>query len=461
MDIPLETLKERIKGQRVVKYLLDCRFKGNVYLVGGAIRELCLNNTPKDYDLALSDRKDLNKIEHLFGKGVFVLGKKPIQIYRLAKKDISIDITLLDDTIEKDLSRRDFTINAIAFDIKNNVLVDPLNGLEDIKKGLIVYPSKISLIDDPLRMLKAIRHFSNLKDFKIHRKLIDSIKELKHLIIKTAPERIKYELDRIIVSPNPYDGIKMMEKTSLLFEIFPELACMKNLDIEKRFVLETFGHTIAGFMYLNKYNNIYQLDAKNLRDVGYALLFHDLGKPHTFSYDENKNVVHFFYHERYSQKIASNIMERLRFSSIEIKNIIKLIQNHMRIFLISNNESTEKAIRRIVYKMEGLTPSLILLSLCDMYGSSGGQENPSTRLVHEKCDELLITYTEWKKEPLPRLVNGYELIEIGFKEGPQIGKVMNEIRERQIAGDINEKEEALAYAKQMLRQNLNNTQSHL
>jgi tRNA nucleotidyltransferase/poly(A) polymerase len=253
----------------------------------------------------------------------------------------------------------------------------------------------------------------------------------------------------------------MMEKTSLLFEIFPELACMKNLDIEKRFVLETFGHTIAGFMYLNKYNNIYQLDAKNLRDVGYALLFHDLGKPHTFSYDENKNVVHFFYHERYSQKIASDIMERLRFSSIEIKNIIKLIQNHMRIFLISNNESTEKAIRRIVYKMEGLTPSLILLSLCDMYGSSGGQENPSTRLVHEKCDELLITYAEWKKEPLPRLVNGYELIEIGFKEGPQIGKVMNEIRERQIAGDINEKEEALAYAKQMLRQNLNNTQSHL
>ena len=68
MDIPLETLKERIKGQRVVKYLLDCRFKGNVYLVGGAIRELCLNNTPKDYDLALSDRKDLNKIEHLLVK---------------------------------------------------------------------------------------------------------------------------------------------------------------------------------------------------------------------------------------------------------------------------------------------------------------------------------------------------------------------------------------------------------
>mgnify|MGYP000911330747 CR=1 FL=1 len=450
MDITLETLKRRIKGQRVIKDLLDCHFNGNVYLVGGAIRELYLNNAPKDYDLALSDQDDLIRIEHLFGKGVFVLGKKPFQTYRLTKKDISIDITFLDDTIENDLFRRDFTINAIAFDLRNNVFIDPLNGLDDIKNRLIVYPSKTSLTDDPLRMLKAIRHFSNLKDFKIHSKLIDSIKELKHLIVKAAPERIKYEMDRIIVSPNPYDGIKMMEETSLLFEIFPELLSLKKLDIEKRFVLETLGHTISGFIYLNKYNSIYRLDEKSLRDVGYALLFHDLGKSHTFSYDEDKEVVHFFYHERYSHEIASGIMERLRFSSNEIRSINKLIDNHMRIFLISNNESTERAIRRIVYKMEELTPSLVLLSLCDMYGSSGGQDNPSTRRVHEKCNELLIAYAEWKKEPLPRLVTGYELIEMGYKEGPKIGKILKDIREKQIAGEINEKEDALNYAKKHL-----------
>lgn len=453
MDIPLETLKERIKGQRVIKDLLGGHYIGDIYLVGGAIRELCLNNAPNDFDLVLSEQKDLNTIERLFGTGSFILGKKPIQTHRLSKQDLSIDITFLDDTIENDLSRRDFTINAIAFDLKNNVFIDPLDGFDDIKNRLIICPSKKTLKDDPLRMLKAVRHFSCLTGFRIHDNLIDSIRESKHLIKQTAPERIKYEIDQIIVSPNPYDGFKMMEETSLLFEIFPELSSLKELDIEKKFVLETFGHTIAGFMYLKKYNDIYKLDAKNLKNVGYALLFHDLGKSLTFSYDEHKKAVHFFYHERYSNKIASGIMERLRFSTNEIKTVNKLIDNHMRIFLISNSESTEKAVRRIVYKMGELTPLLALLTVCDMYGSSDGQDNPSTVRVHEKCNELMIAYQEWEKKPLPKIINGHELIDIGFEEGPQIGSILNDIRQKQIAGEINDKDEALAYARNILNSN--------
>lgn len=443
---PLDALKKRIKEQRVIRDLQGRHFSGDVYLVGGAIRELYLCNTPKDYDLILSAHKDLSIIEDLFGVGAFVLGKKHIQTYRLVNKDIFLDVTFLDSTLENDLKRRDFTMNAIAFNLASDTLIDPLNGFDDIKNGLIRYPGKKTIKDDPLRMLKAIRHFSFLNGFVIHHEIIETIRELKHLIRETAPERIKYEMDQILVSPEPYAGLKAMEETGLLFEIFPELQSLRQLDIEKKFTLETYGHTIDGFRYINKYNEIYRLDAKHLRNVGYALLFHDLGKAFTFSYDESKKVVHFFYHERFSNEIASNIMERLRFSSHEMKTVNALIDSHMRIFLISNIESTDKAARRLSYKMGELTPSLALLTICDMYGSSGGEDNPSTERVHNKCYELIRAYEEWKRKPLPKLINGNDLIALGFPEGPLIGKILNDISKKQIAGKINNEEEAISHA---------------
>ncbi|MCX5807050.1 MAG: HD domain-containing protein [Proteobacteria bacterium] len=450
MEIPFQTLKNRIKREGVAKELRRKSFNGKVYLVGGAIRELCLNQKPNDYDFALSEQKDLVVLESLFGTGAFILGKKPTQTYRIVRDKISIDITILHTNIEEDLLRRDFTMNAIAYDVHGDEIIDSLNGIHDIEKRIIRYPSRSTLKDDPLRMLKAIRHLSVLKGFSLHKELKDAITELGHLINQTAPERIKYEMDQVIISGNVLTGLNTMTSTGLIFKIFPELYALRQMDIEKEFTLETYGHTIDGFKYLRKYNKLYNLDEKMLLNVGYALLFHDLGKACTFSFDEQKGLVHFFYHERFSCETALAIMERLRFSSYEIRSIQKLIKNHMRIFLISSNESTEKATKRLVYKMGDLTPSLILLTLCDMYGSSGGKENTQTRLVKVKCGEILNEYDEWIKEPLPNLVNGYDLIELGFRQGPEIGKALNIIREKQISGEIKEKEEALHYAGMLL-----------
>ncbi|MCX5812016.1 MAG: HD domain-containing protein [Proteobacteria bacterium] len=450
MEISLQTLKNRIKREGIVKEIRKRHFNGKVYLVGGAIRELCLKKKPNDYDFALSEQKDLKILESLFGTGAFVLGKKPIQTYRIVRDGISVDITLLHATIEEDLPRRDFTMNAIAYDIHGDKIIDSLNGVDDIKKRIIRHPSRDTLKDDPLRMLKAIRHFSVLKGFTLNNTLKDDITGLGHLINQTAPERIKYEMDQITTSGNVLAGLNAMTSTGLIFKIFPELYALKQMDMEKGFTLETYGHTIDGFQYLRKYNKIYNIDEKRLADVGYALLFHDLGKAYTFSFDEQKGLVHFFYHERVSFEIASSIMERLRFSSHETRIIQKLIENHMRIFLISSSESTEKATRRLVYKMGDLTPSLILLTLCDMYGSSGGKDNPSTRRIKVKCREILNEYNEWMKEPLPNLVNGYDLIKLGFMKGPEIGKTLNSIREKQISGEIKEREDALYYAGTLL-----------
>lgn len=452
MAISPDRLKENIKGQKIIQTLLRGSFYGEVYLVGGAIRELILNKNPNDYDFALSDARDIETFESVFHAPAFILGKKPIQTHRIIIKDRSLDITILKSTIDEDLKRRDFTINAIAYNVRGNSITDTLQGIEDIDRRIIRYPDENSIIDDPLRMLKAVRHFTTLQDFSLDIDLTRSITELKHLINNTAPERIKYETDLILSSVNVAVGMKKLEELGLLIEIFPELCPLKRLDKEKQFTLETFGHTIDGFSYLHRYVRRYKLDERETKNVGYALLFHDLGKADTFTYDEKKDAVHFFYHERLSRDIAQSIMEKLKFSTQEMKAVLSLIENHMRIFLISNDESTEKALRRVVYKMGNLTPSLVILTLCDMYGSSGGKNNASTQRVKKRCAEIIEMFVEWRRKPLPRLVTGGDLLLMGFTEGPLIGKCLSEIHEKQIAGEIATKEEAMEYAREQLMQ---------
>ena len=453
MEVSCNALKEIIKEHAVIRYIADQSFSGHVYLVGGAIREILLKKAPRDYDLALTDEIDLKKLQQIFKRPAFILGKKPIQTHRIITDDTSFDITIVKGSIEEDLKRRDFTMNAIAYDIGSDVVVDTLHGIEDIQNKIIRYPNKDSLKNDPLRMLKAIRHYATLDGFILDNELFRSIGELKNLIHETAAERIKYEMDHIVIADGVADAMKILSETGLLFELFPELYALRQMDIEKNFQLETLGHTLDGYHFFHSCNQRYAtLDEKALRNVGYAFLFHDLGKAHTFSYDEEKGVVHFFYHERFSQDIALGIMEKLRFSIHEIKTILAIIESHMRIFLISNNESTEKAIRRLVYKMGDLTPSLILHTLCDMYGSSGGVENPSTEMVKKRCEEILNVYNKSLEEPLPRLMSGRDLIGLGFVQGPSIGKCLNNIREKQIAGEMTDRDQAFTYAQAFLIQ---------
>jgi len=452
MTLSIDEIKGKIRATRLLKGLKGKAIKGHAYLVGGSIRELCLSAIPKDYDFVLTHGEDIRVFEELAGNHSFVIGKKPLHTYRIVKDDINMDITVMDTTLDEDIKRRDFTINAMAYDIKNDALIDMVGGLDDIEKRVIRHIRKENLIDDPLRMLKAVRHFATLDDFKIHDGLMDAIFELKGHIKKVAQERIKYELDQIIASQRGFDAIKIMESTGLLFELFPELYELKKLDEEKRLKLETLGHTIDGFRYLTQYSSLYSVDKKGIQTVGYALLFHDLGKAQTFSYDEDKKAVHFYYHERFSEEMATAIMERMRFSSQEIKTIKTLIKNHMRIFLISSNDTTERAIRRVVFKMGELTPLLILLTISDMYGSSGGEDNESTEQVRAVCDGIFEGFKKWQDEPLPRLINGYDLMSIGFKEGPPVGRCLMEIQERQVSGEIRDRDDAIEYAKKWLTQ---------
>jgi poly(A) polymerase len=446
-----DDLKAAVRSLPSLETIRNGSFRGRIYLVGGALREIALGRLPNDYDFALSDSSDLLVLEELFDARSFLLGKKPIQTHRMVLQEVSLDITFLKEGIEEDLARRDFTINAIAYDFRQDTLIDPMGGVEDLKRRVIRQPRTETIREDPLRMLKAIRHFAALHDFTIDPDLLAAIHRNRGLIHTTAPERVKYELDLILVSPDVHRGLEAAAQTGLLFEIIPELLPMIRMDREKGFEIETFGHTLEGFRHVRGSAAIYPFKEDDLRDTGYSLLFHDLGKPSTFSFDEKKNRVHFFHHETHSRQIATVIMERLRFSTAEIKVICALIESHMRLFLISHEGATDKAIRRLVYKMGELTPCLILLTLLDLYGNTGGTEGPGTYPVTNRCREVLAAYEEWKREPLPRLISGYDLLSRGFSEGPLLGKVLEEVREKQIAGEITDREQALDFAETCLK----------
>jgi poly(A) polymerase len=421
-------------------------FTGRVFLVGGAIRELALGKSANDYDFALERPEDLRIFERVFGTRSFLLGKKPVQTHRIVGDDIAIDVTILESDIDKDLLRRDFTMNAMAYDVGRGVVMDPLSGWEDLKRRLIRYPREQALKEDPLRMLKAVRHFTVLPGFAMAPEVTASLTALSGLIRETAVERIKYELDLIMLSRHAHRGIGTLAETGLLFEIVPELLPLREMDREKGLDPAALGHMLAGFKYIGRAERFHPLGERETKYVGYAFLFHDLGKARTYSYDEEKRKVHFFYHERFSKEMAGAIMERLKFGSTEARAVSALIENHMRLFLISNQGASEKATRRLVYKMEDLTPCLVRLTLLDLYGSSKGRENASTRQVRRRCLEVLDAHREWRKAPLPRVVTGRDLMALGFAEGPALGRVLQEIREKQIAGEITGKGEALEYA---------------
>ncbi|MEO0250882.1 MAG: CCA tRNA nucleotidyltransferase, partial [candidate division WOR-3 bacterium] len=211
-------------GQKLIE-------KFNVFLVGGTIRDCFLGRKVNDYDLVVSNVNSFLKDFRRENPGItiFPLSEEDKEYRCVLREGIWIDVTeLKGNTIEEDLRKRDFTINAIAYDLKNKMIIDPLGGIEDLRRNIIKMTSPESFVIDPLRMLRAYR-FSSVLSFEIESLTESYIRELSPLLsIKyVAAERIKYELFLILQSGNAGKVLSCMAESGLLFSIFPELRDMK------------------------------------------------------------------------------------------------------------------------------------------------------------------------------------------------------------------------------------------
>jgi poly(A) polymerase len=453
----LDEIKARIIKDEILSRLSAVARKKDVpiFLVGGYMRDLFLGRlqpVAKDYDFTLPKETAsfIPSMEEVFHLHFFKVGKEETETitYRIIKEDVSIDLTFLQgDGIEEDLKRRDFTVNAIAFSLRDETFHWVEGALEDIKKGVIRTVSSHSIDQDPLRMLRAIRYLCTLDGFVMDELLKDEISQKKDLTRRLPGERVKMELDHILLSPRPALGMRSLYEVGLLLTLFPELAGLESLAQNEHHHLNVLSHILLvvekipwAFQWVGLHEKEIPLTQEDRLSLYYAALFHDLGKQDTYSRDEQGRV-HFYHHESFSSQRAEGMMERLRFSNSMRNRILRLVQHHMRILNLSRG-TKEGALKRLVNQMGNETLLLVLLTLADKEASRGILSIQLDEVTEDHCLRILRFLKEKDILQPPPLITGHDVMSLGYS-GPKVGQILNFIREKQVEGGIKTREEAL------------------
>lgn len=324
-----------IKIPDKVKFIIDTFYENNyeAFMVGGCIRDSLLSKEPKDYDIATSALPNIT--ESLFEKTIptgikhgtitVLLDKEPFEVttYRIEgeyKDNRRPDEISFVTNIKDDLSRRDFTINAFAYNSKEG-LKDYFNGLEDLQNKIIrtVGDSNKRFNEDALRMMRAIRFASQL-DFNIEKSTLDGIKKNKNLLKNISSERIRDELCKLLLSDNPRKGLNLLKDCGVLDVIIPELTSLIGFNHKtKDYNEDLFDHTLS--VVENTPNDLI---------LRLSALFHDIGKPKV-----NDNI---------SEDITRKILTRLHFDNKTIKSVCILIKEYMNVL----GNSTDIDIKRFI-----------------------------------------------------------------------------------------------------------------
>ncbi|MBM4338829.1 MAG: HD domain-containing protein [Deltaproteobacteria bacterium] len=439
-----------------------------LFLVGGYLRDLLLEarspgsqQVAMDYDFTLPKEFSsfIPTIEKNLGFHFFKVGKEEVGTvtYRMIRKEVSIDLTFFQgETLEEDLQRRDFTMNAIAVSLRDETCHSVEGAFNDIENGVIRSVSPRSLEQDPLRILRAVRYLCTHEGFRIDIQLEEMIFARKESARNLPGERIKMELDRILLSSRPGLGIKSLYELGLLLVLMPELTGLEHLGQNKHHHLNVLSHILLmidkicwAAEWVTQNGKAISLPLEDRLALYYASLFHDLGKQDTYSHDD-KGKIHFYYHESFSCKRAEAIMDRLRFSN-EMKNrVLHLIKHHMRILNLSS-ETGESALKRLVNQIGEETPLLVLHTLADKEASRGILSIQIDEIVEGHCLRLLQLFAEKDIVHPPPLISGHDVMALGYPSGPKVGEILNFIREKQIEGEIKTTEEAMQVLKEKFK----------
>lgn len=419
-----------------------------IYVVGGAVRDLLTSRIVDDWDLTTNATpEEMLKLypdgfyDNAFGT-VGIADPSTPHPYEITtfRKEYGYSDSRRPDKVEwgktlvDDLSRRDFTINAMALKrIKdgNYELIDKYEGQKDLKNKLIkaVGDPDLRFSEDALRMMRAIRIAAE-QGFIIEEETLEAIKKNAALINKIAKERVKEELFKLIASPHVYEGILIFKNSGLMTEILPEM--------EKTFGVEQKS---PGRHHIYDVGNHLLMSLKNCKSqdplVRFATLIHDIGKPQTYRKAET-GVITFYNHEMVSAKIAENIADRLRFSNEEKERFVILVRWHQ--FTVDERQ-TDSAIRRFIKNIgkENINDMLDLRT-GDRLG--GGAAETSWRL-----EEFKKRLVEVQKQPFSikdLKIDGNDVMKtLNLKPGPKIGEILEKLFEEVVNKEIDNVKEAL------------------
>jgi putative nucleotidyltransferase with HDIG domain len=448
--------------------------QAEIYLVGGYIRDFVLNKESHDYDYVVMGKSATEFAKEFadFTGGFFVLLDEEYDIARVVMPDKinHADFAACQGkTILEDLTRRDLTINSIALKIgAENEIIDPFDGLQDIKQQKIRATSEKNILDDPLRILRVYRFASQL-GFDIEENTMLYIKKHYPLIDKIAKERIHSELLKLFEGDFASQNIEKLKKTGMLYLLLPEMKLQTKIPPNLHHHLCLIDHsieTIRQFENLKselpqwvveKLHSEHAHGIKTIALFKLACLLHDIGKPETWEID-NEGRHRFIKHDEVGANLAQKMLKNLKFSKNQIKYISKLIKYHIypSQLLRVDEAPSEKAVNKMFRKLEEEAPDVILLAMADRLSTQGPEiTEEMTKNNIEGLNGFLEKYKELTEKnflaPLPKLLTGDEVAEIlNITRGPIIGKILAELKEAQISGDIATKEEAVAFIKNIV-----------
>jgi poly(A) polymerase len=330
---------------------------------------------------------------------------------------------------KEDVMRRDFTINGMLYEPFEETVIDLIGGLDDIKRRVIKTIGKPDdrFKEDKLRMLRAIRFGAGL-DFVIEQDTFLSIKSLAPLISQVSKERIRDEIIKIITQSHPGNGLRLLRESKLLRYILPEVEKMNGVPQPPEFHPEgdVFNHTC---IILDKLYEITGGD--NSPELAMGALLHDIGKPDTYTVTDR---IRFNGHDRIGARMAKNICKDLKFSKKQIEIITSLVKEHLKF--------------KDVFKMREATIKRFLgmsnfddhfkLHLADCLASHGSTE------AYDFIVKKLKDYKKEELKPKP-LLNGYDLIDMGYPRGPLYSKILDSLEEAQLEGTVTNREDAKSF----------------
>ncbi len=413
--------------KEIIKKLSSSGFEG--YAVGGCVRDLLLGKEPKDWDITTNASPE--EIQKIFPNNFYANKFGTVTVKTESEKDALKEIQVTPyrvegkytdkrhpeevefvTKLEDDLSRRDFTINALAMDIDGKI-IDLFNGQKDLKSKTIrtVGEPKERFGEDALRLLRAVR-FATILGFNIEKKTIEAVVENADWLIAISKERIRDEFIKIINSDNAYNGVMLLYETGLLKHVVPELLEGVGVEQNLHHIYTVWEHITRALKYASEKQ--YSLE------VRLASLFHDIGKPRS-KRGEGRNST-FYGHEVIGAKMVAEIMTRLKFPKDQAEKIVKLVRYHM--FYYNPEEVTESSVRKLLVKI-GLenVEDLIKVREADRIGSGRPKAVPY-KLRHLKYIIDKVSHDPISVKMLK--VGGEDVMkELDAKPGPKIGLILN------------------------------------
>jgi len=437
------------------------------YLVGGSIRDILLGRSPMDFDISVFHEPE-SYAKHIAANisgNLVNIGKSVQPVIRVISKNITVDISTINgQSIEEDLAKRDFTINAMAYELCSEKLIDCLGAQQDLKNNIVRMASSSAFVSDPVRLIRAYRMGACL-GFNIEPKTVAEIARHASLIHATAGERIREEIFKLLKTDRSHAFLSQMAQSRLLFNIFPELMDLEKIPSDGNTRGSKFEQILQDYLQLENMLTDLPLAIKSCRQHGgdpadellkCCLLWQEIGKT-AISPEVNQKDQDDRGYEYKSAAITRKICRRLRFSNRQSDYIQSMIQNHTRLKSLFDayryNTLSPKAITRFFIDCRDRTPDLILLAMASVKGEQDRRSSDGHAfcdfLIHKIADE----YPAFRSRALrPSLLSGHDLIkEFGLSPSPQFKVILRLLEEERLSNNKMTRTDALDWVKKYIQ----------